>query len=161
MWTYLEDLTRAESIEQVRRAVLSLPPAYREVVVLCELQEATYEDARGCARMSGWHDTVETQQGAWNVGTKVVRRRRHGKEFGMNPEQRVQTALRTLAEQDRAREASATARGDFRQAARCPAALGLDRTECGRGGYDRDHLLGVEACGASPHSRGRRRAEAA
>jgi RNA polymerase sigma-70 factor (ECF subfamily) len=41
----LLDLTRAESIERVRRAVLTLPPAYREVVVLCDLQEASYEDA--------------------------------------------------------------------------------------------------------------------
>jgi DNA-directed RNA polymerase specialized sigma24 family protein len=29
----LEDLTRAETIESVRKAVLSLPPKYREVVV--------------------------------------------------------------------------------------------------------------------------------
>jgi len=41
----LGDLTRRESIDEVRRAVLSLPPAYREAVVLCELGEATYEDA--------------------------------------------------------------------------------------------------------------------
>jgi RNA polymerase sigma-70 factor (ECF subfamily) len=41
----LEDLTRTESIERVRRAVLSLPTPYREVVVLCDLQEASYEDA--------------------------------------------------------------------------------------------------------------------
>lgn len=41
----LDNLSRSESIEQVRRAVLSLPPPYREVVVLCDLQEASYEDA--------------------------------------------------------------------------------------------------------------------
>ena len=41
----LEDLTRRETIEQVRRAVLSLPPMYREVVALCDLQEVDYEDA--------------------------------------------------------------------------------------------------------------------
>jgi RNA polymerase sigma-70 factor, ECF subfamily len=41
----LDDLTRSESIEHVRRAVLSLPPTYREVVVLCDLQETSYEDA--------------------------------------------------------------------------------------------------------------------
>lgn len=38
----LDDLTRAESIENVRKAVLSLPERYREVVVLCELQELSY-----------------------------------------------------------------------------------------------------------------------
>jgi RNA polymerase sigma-70 factor (ECF subfamily) len=41
----LEDLTRRESIEQVRQAVLSLPPVFREVVVLCDLQDSSYEDA--------------------------------------------------------------------------------------------------------------------
>jgi len=41
----LGDLTRQETVEQVRRAVLSLPPVYREVVVLCDLQDASYEDA--------------------------------------------------------------------------------------------------------------------
>lgn len=41
----LADLTRRESIEEVRRAVLSLPQVYREAVVLCELGEASYEDA--------------------------------------------------------------------------------------------------------------------
>lgn len=41
----LDDLTRAESIELVRKAVLSLPERYREVVVLCELQEMSYGEA--------------------------------------------------------------------------------------------------------------------
>jgi RNA polymerase sigma-70 factor (ECF subfamily) len=41
----LDDLTRRETVDRVRRAVLSLPPAYREVVVLCDLGEASYEEA--------------------------------------------------------------------------------------------------------------------
>lgn len=41
----LDDLTRRETIEQVRRAVLSLPPVYREAVVLCDLESASYEEA--------------------------------------------------------------------------------------------------------------------
>jgi RNA polymerase sigma-70 factor (ECF subfamily) len=41
----LDDLTRREAIEGVRRAVLSLPPVYREVVVLCDLQDSSYEEA--------------------------------------------------------------------------------------------------------------------
>jgi RNA polymerase sigma-70 factor (ECF subfamily) len=41
----LEDLTRREAIEQVRRAVVSLPPGYREAVVLCDLENASYEEA--------------------------------------------------------------------------------------------------------------------
>jgi RNA polymerase sigma-70 factor (ECF subfamily) len=41
----LNDLTRQETIEAVRQAVGSLPAAYREVVVLCDLQEMDYRDA--------------------------------------------------------------------------------------------------------------------
>ncbi len=43
----LEELSRGETIESVRRAVLSLPARYREVIVLCELQEMSYADAAG------------------------------------------------------------------------------------------------------------------
>ena len=46
------DLVRAEGIDRVRKAVLTLPVRYREVVVLCDLQELSYAetaDALGCA----------------------------------------------------------------------------------------------------------------
>lgn len=43
----LSDLTRAENIELVRRAILALPPLYREAVVLCDLHEMSYADAAG------------------------------------------------------------------------------------------------------------------
>jgi RNA polymerase sigma-70 factor (ECF subfamily) len=39
------DVVRSEKIERVRQAVLSLPAEYRETVVLCELQEFSYEEA--------------------------------------------------------------------------------------------------------------------
>ena len=48
----LEDLTQAERLGSLQRAVLSLPIRYREVVVLCDLQEMPYleaADALGCA----------------------------------------------------------------------------------------------------------------
>lgn len=48
----LADLTRKEMIASVRQAVLALPAHYREVVVLCDLQEMSYADASaalGCA----------------------------------------------------------------------------------------------------------------
>ena len=41
----LTELLRAERVEAVRRAVLSLPLRYREAVVLCDLQELCYADA--------------------------------------------------------------------------------------------------------------------
>lgn len=48
----LDEMSRTESIEAVRRAVLALPERYREVVVLCDLQEMSYLEAAeilGCA----------------------------------------------------------------------------------------------------------------
>lgn len=41
----LAGLESRETVEQVRRAVLALPENYREVVVLCELQELGYTEA--------------------------------------------------------------------------------------------------------------------
>jgi RNA polymerase sigma-70 factor (ECF subfamily) len=48
----LDELSRGEVIESVRKAVLTLPEHYREVVILCELQEMSYAEASaivGCA----------------------------------------------------------------------------------------------------------------
>ena len=41
----LGELTRRETVEAVRQAVLALPAHYREVVVLCELHELSYAEA--------------------------------------------------------------------------------------------------------------------
>jgi RNA polymerase sigma-70 factor (ECF subfamily) len=48
----LDGLTQRETIERVRQAVQTLPINYREAVVLCDLQELSYEQAAqalGCA----------------------------------------------------------------------------------------------------------------
>ncbi len=48
----LDELSRTETIESVRKAVLALPERYREVVVLCDLQEMSYAETAevlGCA----------------------------------------------------------------------------------------------------------------
>jgi len=45
-------MTRRETIHSVQQAILSLPGHYREAVVLCDLNEMTYEDAAsvlGCS----------------------------------------------------------------------------------------------------------------
>jgi RNA polymerase sigma-70 factor (ECF subfamily) len=39
------DLTRSETVDLVRQAILALPEHYREVVVLCSLGEMSYEQA--------------------------------------------------------------------------------------------------------------------
>ena len=41
----LADLSRKEGIEALRRAVQGLPRRYREVVILCDLEEVNYADA--------------------------------------------------------------------------------------------------------------------
>jgi RNA polymerase sigma-70 factor (ECF subfamily) len=41
----LADLAAGERVEALRRAVASLPRRYREVVVLCDLEEVDYADA--------------------------------------------------------------------------------------------------------------------
>jgi RNA polymerase sigma-70 factor (ECF subfamily) len=46
------DVVRNETIGRVRQAVLSLPTNYREVVVLCDLQELSYEEAAGVLRVA-------------------------------------------------------------------------------------------------------------
>ena len=48
----LDEMSRTEAIESVRRAVLALPERYREVVVLCDLNEMSYGETAeilGCA----------------------------------------------------------------------------------------------------------------
>jgi RNA polymerase sigma-70 factor (ECF subfamily) len=48
----LSDVSRQETVDAVRQAVLALPPHYREAVVLCDLQEMDYAQAAavlGCA----------------------------------------------------------------------------------------------------------------
>ncbi|HEY2017456.1 MAG TPA: RNA polymerase sigma factor [Bryobacteraceae bacterium] len=41
----LEELTHREGIDALRRSVLALPRRYREVVLLCDLEEVDYADA--------------------------------------------------------------------------------------------------------------------
>lgn len=41
----IECLSSSEAVESLRRALLALPESYREVVVLCDLEEMSYADA--------------------------------------------------------------------------------------------------------------------
>ena len=48
----VDGIVRGQEVEALRQALGSLPLAYREAVVLCDLQELTYQDAAvaaGCA----------------------------------------------------------------------------------------------------------------
>jgi RNA polymerase sigma-70 factor, ECF subfamily len=42
---FVNDMARRDQVTRVRQAVLSLPRKYREVIVLCSLQELSYEEA--------------------------------------------------------------------------------------------------------------------
>lgn len=47
-----EELIRQRDVQQLRRAIVRLPTRYREVIVLCDLQDLSYADAAktlGCA----------------------------------------------------------------------------------------------------------------
>jgi RNA polymerase sigma-70 factor (ECF subfamily) len=47
-----DELIRQRDVQHLRRAILRLPARYREVIVLCELQDVSYADAAkalGCA----------------------------------------------------------------------------------------------------------------
>ena len=46
----MDGLARAARVRSLRRAILQLPAHYREVIVLCELNAVTYEDAARIVR---------------------------------------------------------------------------------------------------------------
>ena len=46
------DIGRERQVSQLRDAILSLPGKYREIAVLCDLQELSYEEAATVARCS-------------------------------------------------------------------------------------------------------------
>ncbi len=48
----LEKLSNSEALEFLRKAVLALPELYREVVVLCDLEEMSYAEAAGILECS-------------------------------------------------------------------------------------------------------------
>jgi len=50
--TAADDLIRQRDVQRLRRAIVRLPARYREVIVLCDLQDVSYADAAqalGCA----------------------------------------------------------------------------------------------------------------
>ena len=93
----LADLLRVEQVEAVRKAVLSLPLRYREVVVLCDLQELPYADAaealscavgtvrsrlhRGRALLASKLSTAAREAGSGGLEGRPSPARRAGPEF--------------------------------------------------------------------------------
>ena len=65
-----EILSNAESLDLLRKALLGLPELYREAVVLCDLEEMSYEQASRvmdcspgtvASRLHGAHDLLRTK----------------------------------------------------------------------------------------------------
>jgi RNA polymerase sigma-70 factor, ECF subfamily len=102
----LGDLTRQETVDAVRQAVLALPPHYREVVVLCDLHEMSYletAESLGCAvgtvrsrlhrarallvgKLRALHSTEKVA--AATVAAKPEFGQEFGQEFGVRYEMR-------------------------------------------------------------------------
>jgi len=83
----LGNLVRDEEIEIVRQAVLALPLHYREVVVLCELEEMSYNEAAallGCA--------VGTVRSRLHRARALLKQRLRGGEAGEQDTPRVNRA---------------------------------------------------------------------
>jgi RNA polymerase sigma-70 factor (ECF subfamily) len=79
-----DELERRLEVEAVREAVLSLPPHYREPVVLCELQALSYDDAArvlGCpvgtvrSRLHRARELLAAKLGAPPSAARTQRRR--------------------------------------------------------------------------------------
>lgn len=75
----LGELARSEAVEQVRRAVTMLPPAYREAVTLCDLQGRDYAGAAKIlecpigtvrSRLARGREMLATRLRSLSVGTK-------------------------------------------------------------------------------------------
>jgi len=75
----LSHLTRNEAVELVRQAVLSLPTVYREVVVLCDLEEISYAEAASVLGVP-----VGTVRSRLNRGRALLTEKLRGRGEGRN-----------------------------------------------------------------------------
>ena len=67
----LDALARTERIEALRKAILTLPVAYREAVVLCDLQELTYAEAAAALECAVGTVRSRLHRGRALLGTKM------------------------------------------------------------------------------------------
>lgn len=75
-----EDLERLETVTRLREAIAGLPDAYREVVVLCQLHELSYEET---ARVMGC--PIGTVRSRLNRARAVLAGRLSGGQSGPRP----------------------------------------------------------------------------
>ena len=78
----LGDLSNAEQIEALRQAVLNLPIHYREVVVLCDLQDLSYDDAASALECAVGTVRSRLHRGRALLETKMRARLTRGESAG-------------------------------------------------------------------------------
>ena len=78
----LGDLTQAEELETLRRAVLSLPLRYREAVVLCDLQEMAYAEAANVLECAVGTVRSRLHRGRALLTEKMLAERKRQQEAG-------------------------------------------------------------------------------
>jgi RNA polymerase sigma-70 factor, ECF subfamily len=70
---FADDFVRKDEVKRVRNAILSLPRKYREVIVLCSLQELSYQEA---ARVVG--SSIGTVRSRVHRAKQLLLRKLHG-----------------------------------------------------------------------------------
>jgi RNA polymerase sigma-70 factor (ECF subfamily) len=75
---FADDFARKDQRERLRQAIFSLPRKYREVIVLCSLQELSYEEAAAVVGSS--IGTVRSRM--HRAKQLLLRKLREGKSFG-------------------------------------------------------------------------------
>lgn len=69
----IEKLSNSEALEFLRKAVLGLPELYREVIVLCDLQEMSYAEAAGILECSAGTIASRMNRARNMLRTKLTR----------------------------------------------------------------------------------------
>jgi RNA polymerase sigma-70 factor (ECF subfamily) len=75
MQNHRSSFARMEKIDAVRKAILSLPEHYREVVILCELQEVSYAETAhimNCAVGTVHHACIARGR-SWRISEEATR----------------------------------------------------------------------------------------
>ena len=94
----LGDLTRAESIDALREAVLTLPVRYREAVVLCDLQEMSYVDAAAATGLRGGNRALAAASRPRAPGGEARRQRAdRGRTTGRQPPRRRRAVVSNIS----------------------------------------------------------------
>ena len=91
----LAELSNAELLDVLRKAVLALPEQYREVVVLCDLEELSYADAAVLLECAPWDRSFKAASRSGHAANQTECSRMP--EIDPQSESRVSESLRRMA----------------------------------------------------------------